>query len=76
MIAWIGIILILILALYIGKYFYLKARGKPTGKFTQHNFDQQYSSEGSGYLLFLIIFLLSSYIGISIWFEVFNLFLL
>ena len=45
-ITWIGIISILIGSMFIGKIFYLKARGNPTGEFTEHNYDQKYNSEG------------------------------
>jgi len=71
-ITWIGILLILILSSFIGKYFFLKTRGSPTGKFTNHNYDQKYSSEILACLLFVIIFFFSSYIGILMWIEILN----
>ncbi len=74
-ITWIGIISILIGSMFIGKFFYLKTRGHPTGEFTDHNYDQKYNSEGLGYLLFLVSFVVSSYFGILIWIEILNYFL-
>jgi len=71
-ITWIGIISILIGSMFVGKIFYLKARGNPTGEFTEHNYDQKYNSEGLGYVFFLISFFVSSYFGILIWIELLN----
>ena len=74
-ITWIGIISVLIGSMFIGKIFYLKARGNPTGEFTEHNYDQKYNSEGLGYVFFLISFFVSSYFGILIWIEIINVFI-
>ena len=74
-ITWIGIILILIGSMFIGKIFYLKVRGNATGEFTEHNYDQKYNSEGLGYVFFLISFFVSSYFGILIWIEIMNIFI-
>ena len=74
-ITWIGIISVLIGSMFIGKFFYLKIRGNPTGEFTDHNFDQKYNSEGLGYVFFLISFFVSSYFGILIWIELLNFFI-
>ena len=71
-ITWIGILSVLIGSMFIGKFFYLKIRGNPTGEFTDHNFDQKYNSEGLGYIIFLISFFVSSYFGILIWIELLN----
>ena len=75
-ITWVGIISVLIGSMFIGKIFYLKARGNPTGEFTEHNYDQKYSSEILGYLFFVIGFFFSSYIGILIWIEILNFLLM
>ena len=74
-ITWVGIISVLIGSMFIGKIFYLKVRGTPTGEFTEHNYDQKYNSEGLGYVIFLISFFVSSYFGILIWIEILNYFL-
>ena len=74
-ITWIGIITILIGSMFIGKIFYLKARGNPTAEFTEHNYDQKYNSEGLGNIFFLISFLVTSYFGILIWIELLNFFI-
>ena len=74
-ITWIGIISILIGSMFVGKIFYLKARGNPTGEFTEHNYDQKYNSEGFGYVCFIIAFFTSSFFGILIWIEFINILL-
>ena len=71
LLAFAGVVAILIGSLFVGRFFYLKSRGNPTGKFTEHNFEEVYDSEGLGVLLFITAFLVTSYVGIFvIWIEV------
>ena len=74
-----GVVAILVGSLFVGRFFYLKFRGKPTGLYEENEFGQledKYEHVGQGGLMFVLAFLVSSYVGIFlIWVPFLNLFL-
>ena len=74
-----GVVAILVGSLFVGRFFYHKFRGKPTGQYKEIDggeFVEEYEHLGQGALMGVVAFLVSSYVGLFlIWVPFLNLFL-